>query len=114
MSFTTTTASTISWGYLTLRLPEFDLEGYLTCNRSRRLLELTDHDGMAEVLNVDLRDEGFVTFPDEVIVRDWWEHAGLAGALVDAGVAMRTESLTVGPFFSRAYRLQLLTSVVAH
>lgn len=99
-------ATTVQYGYRTLRLPEFDLEGYLTYDARRGALTLTDHHGEVEVLSVDLWAEGYVAAPGEILVRDWSEHAGLAGALVDAGVAMRTETLVVGPLASRAYRLR--------
>lgn len=107
-----TPVDVIDFGHHDLLLPDFVLTGHLTYDRRRGLLELHGPDGIAEVLNTDLRAEGFIAFPDEVLVRDWSEHAGLAGALVDAGVAMRTESFQVGPFSSRAYRLQLLDPAV--
>lgn len=102
------TAPAVHYGYRTLRLPEFDLEGHLSYDLRQSQLILTELNGDAEVLSVDLRAEGFIAFPGEVIVKDWSEHAGLAEALIDADVAIRIETLCVGPFASRAYRLQLL------
>ena len=43
---------------------------------------------------------------------DWTEHEGLADALVMAGVVMTVESVRVGPFSSRAYRVLVLTPEV--
>ena len=107
------TAPAAQYGYRTLRLPEFDLEGYVAYDARCGVLTLKDQYGEVEVLSVDLRADGYLAAPGEVLVRDWSEHAGLAGALVDAGVAMRTETLVVGPFASRAYRLQLLDTEAA-
>lgn len=103
-----TTDVAVQYGHRTLRLPGFDLEGYLAYDARRGALTLTDHRGDVEVLSVDLRADGYVAAPGEVLVKDWSEHAGLAGALIDAGVAMRTETLVVGPFASRAYRVLML------
>lgn len=46
-------------------------------------------------------------------MKDWSEHEGLAGALIDAGVAMRLESVQVGPWNSQAYRLLILDPELA-
>ncbi|EJV7053165.1 hypothetical protein N7U83_003047 [Listeria monocytogenes] len=113
MSTTSSAPAVLDFGHHDLLLPDFVLTGTIPYDRRRRLLELHGPDGDSEVLNTDLRAEGYLTFPDEVLIRDWSEHSGLAGALVDAGIAQRTETIKVGPFDSRAYRLQLLTPEVA-
>lgn len=112
MPITSSAPAVLDFGQHDLLLPDFILSGRITYDRRRQLLELHGPDGDSEVLNVDLRAEGYLTFPDEVLIRDWSEHSGLAGALVDAGIAHRTETLKIGPFSSRAYRLQLLTTEV--
>ena len=66
-----------------------------------------------EVLSTSLRAYGYIEFPGEVFIKDWSEHSGLAAALVDAGAGEITETLTVGPFDSRAYRFQLAPEVLA-
>lgn len=110
MPAATTTA--IGYGHHDLLLPDFVLSGRFDYDLRRTALTLTNSDGEAEVLSVDLWADGYVTAPGEALVKDWSEHAGLAGALVDAGVAMRTETLVVGPFASRAYRLLMLNPEV--
>lgn len=98
----------IDFDHHDLLLEDFVLAGRVTYDRRRQLLELHDPEGGTEVLNTDLRSEGYICFPDELILKDWSEHSGLCQALVDAGVVMRTESLRVGPFDSRAYRCLVL------
>ena len=108
MSTTSSAPAVIDFGHHDLLLPDFVLTGRITYDRRRQLLELHGPDSDSEVLNTDLRTEGYLCFPDEVILKDWSEHSGLCQALVDAGVVMRTESLRVGPFASRAYRCLVL------
>lgn len=103
----------IDFGRHDLLLSEIVLTGRVAFDRARQLLTLTEPSGDAEVLNVDLTLEGYVTFPDELIIRDWSEHSGLTSALVDAGIVMRTETLRIGPFDSRAYRVLVLDPEVA-
>lgn len=66
-----------------------------------------------EPLSTSLLAYGYIEFPGEVFIKDWSEHEGLAAALVDAGAGEVTETLTVGPFNSRAYRFQLAPAVLA-
>lgn len=103
-SIPTSAAAVIDFGHHDLLLQDIVLSGQVTFDRDRQLLTITEPTGDSEVLNVDLTLEGYVCFPDELILRDWSEHSGLCAALVDAGIAMRTETITVGPFDSRAYR----------
>ena len=100
--------TTIDFGHRDLLLSEIVLSGRVAFDRARQLLTITEPSGEAEVLNVDLTLEGYVTFPDELFIRDWSEHSGLCAALVDAGIVMRTETLRIGPFDSRAYRVLVL------
>ncbi|QAV29298.1 hypothetical protein [Micrococcus luteus] len=106
-------ADVLDYGHHDLLFADFVLTGRVTYDRRRQLLELHGPDGNSEVLNTDLRTEGYLSFPGEVILKDWSEHSGLCQALVDAGVVMRTASLRVGPFDSRAYRCLLLDPEVA-
>lgn len=99
---------TIDYGHRDLLLPDFVLTGRITFDRARQLLELHDVDGHSEVLNLDATAEGYICFPDELILKDWSEHSGLTAALVDAGIVIRTETLRIGPFNSRAYRVLVL------
>lgn len=63
--------------------------------------------GEEEVLSVNLVTYGLLPGPDEVFVKDWSEHAGLAQSLVDAGHAEFVDEHFVGPFKSRAVRLRI-------
>src|SRR5699024_12701177 len=63
-------------------------------------------------LSTDLSVYGYVAEPGQVFIKDWSEHAGLADALVLARVVSPLESLRVGPFSSRAYRVRVLDEVV--
>lgn len=108
MPITPAPATTIDFGHHDLLLPDFVLSGRVVFDRGRQLLELHEPTGDSEVLNTDLTLHGYVTFPDELLIRDWSEHSGLCGALVTAGIVMRTETLRIPPFDSRAYRVLVL------
>lgn len=103
-----TQAAVIDYGHHDLLLSDIVLSGRVTFDRRRQLLEIRDVDGDSEVLNADMTMHGYVCFPDELLIRDWSEHSGLTSALVDAGIVMRTETLRIGPFSSRAYRVIVL------
>lgn len=66
-----------------------------------------------EPLSTSLIAYGYIEFPGEVFIKDWSEHEGLAAALADAGAGEITETLTVGPFNSTAYRFQLSPKILA-
>ena len=66
-----------------------------------------------EPLSTSLIAYGYIEFPGEVFTKAWSEHEGLAAALTAAGAGEVTETLTVGPFNSRAYRFQLAPAVLA-
>lgn len=104
----TAPTTTIDFGHHDLLLHDIVLSGQVTFDRTRQLLEIRDTDGDSEVLNVDMTMHGYVCFPDELILKDWSEHSGLTAALVDVGIVMRTETIAVGPFDSRAYRVLVL------
>ena len=102
----TTTALPVS-----LVLPHVTLTGHIRHDRGAGTLDLLDEQG-AERLSTDLSVYGYVAEPGQVFIKDWSEHAGLADALVLAGVVSPLESLRVGPFSSRAYRVRVLDEVV--
>lgn len=105
--------ATSGFGHHDPLLPDFVMSGRVTFDCRRQLFELHDRLEGSEVLNADLSLEGHIRFPDEVIIRDWSEHTGLAAALIDAGILMRTETIVVGPFSSRAFRHIILDPEMA-
>ena len=102
----TTTALPVS-----LVLPHVTLTGHIRHDRGAGTLDLLDEQGV-ERLSTDLSVYGYVAGMGEVFIKDWSEHAGLADALAIAGVVSPVESLRVGPFSSRAYRVRVLDEVV--
>lgn len=98
---------------VSLFLPDALMSGDVTYDPRTGQLVITYEDGDTEVLSTDLTLEGYVAVRGEALVKDWSEHSGLTSALVDAGIVMRTETLTVGPFASRAYRCLVLDPEVA-
>ncbi|WP_404465277.1 hypothetical protein LG274_02780 [Micrococcus antarcticus] len=97
-----------------LHLPGVTLTGTVHYDRRRSALWLEDEHGERERLSVDLGEYGLVAvLPGEVWIKDWAEHAGLAGALVDAGLVMTIDRAYVGPFASRAYLCLVLDPELA-
>lgn len=97
----------------TLRLPHCTLRGEIRYFRSSSMLELiSSTTGDSEVLSVDLVSHGYVATSGQVWIKDWSEHAGLAHALVEAGVITTIHHVTVGPFGSKAYLGLVLTDAV--
>lgn len=94
-----------------LHLPDVTLTGEVRYDPRRDLVEIRYEDGETEVLSLDLSYYGLTALPGTVWVKDWSEHAGLADALVIAGVAAPVESFRVGPFSSRAYLVRVLEAV---
>lgn len=62
-----------------------------------------------EWLSTDLTASAHAARPGESFVKDWSEHSGLAAALASAGIVEILESLDVGLFGSRAYRVCVVT-----
>lgn len=100
--------ATTTFPGVTLFLPDGVMAGTLTYEARTQQLTITYEDGETEVLSMDLTLEGYLAAPGECLIKDWSEHSGLCQALVDAGVVMRVETLSVGPFSSRAYRVLVL------
>lgn len=92
-----------------LSLTSLDRAGEIRYDGRQHALVLIDPTtGEEEVLTLDLLSSGYVAEPDEVFVKEWSEHSGLAAALVAARVANHVESLRVGPHGATAHRLQIL------
>ncbi|QCP08427.1 hypothetical protein [Micrococcus luteus] len=109
MSASTATAT---FPGVTLFLPDGVMVGDLIYDARTSQLAIVYSDGETEVLSIDLTLEGYLPTPGEALIKDWSEHSGVTSALVDAGLVMRTETLVVGPFSSRAYRVLVLTPEV--
>lgn len=104
--------ATTTFPGVTLFLPDGLMTGTVTYDAGTSQLAITYEDRQVEVLSIDLTLEGYVAAPGEAFIKDWSEHSGLTGALVDAGLVMRTETVEVGPFSSRAYRVLVLSPEV--
>lgn len=105
---------TTAYPSVRLRQGDLDLTGTIIYDHRAQRLQLTYLDGETEVLSIDLMTYGYLTWPGEVFVKDWNEHAGLTDALVAAGIVAPVERIEVGPFGSRVYRVRLLEPVGAH
>ncbi|MCV7456633.1 MULTISPECIES: hypothetical protein [Micrococcus] len=105
-------ATAVTFPGVTLFLPDGVMTGDLTYDARTSQLAITYADGETEVLSIDLTLEGYVAAPGEALIKDWSEHSGFTAALVDAGIVMRVETLQIGPFDSRAYRVLVLTEAV--
>jgi hypothetical protein len=70
------------------------------------LLAVDTETGEAEVLSLRLPD--FPLPPDQIIVKDWSEHFGVAEALAAAGIIEIVGQVSVGPFESTAYVARVL------
>lgn len=89
--------------------PQFTMTGPIEYDPAQASLAQVDAEtGEDEVLSVDLSEYGYVPGPGEVFVKDWSEHQGFAAALQAAGVVEIVGEVLVGPFMSRAYRVQVM------
>jgi len=66
---------------------------------------VTDDD--AEVLNIDLDAYGYSTPQNHVWIKDWSEHAGVAGQLAKLDGITHKATTVVGPFDSPAHLLEI-------
>lgn len=97
-----------------IKLPHLTLTGRVEYDAGQQALTITDRaTGEEEVLSVNLTDYDYIAFPGEVFVKDWSEHQGLPAALEQAGIATVKAPITVGPFASTAYRMQLTGQEIA-
>lgn len=89
-----------------LSLPDLDLVGDIKYDSRQHALVLIDPSTAdEEVLTLSLLSSGFVAAMDEVFVKNWSEHSGLAAALVAAQIGHRVETITIGPNGLTAYRM---------
>ncbi|MFE0138485.1 hypothetical protein ACFWY6_44155, partial [Streptomyces sp. NPDC059037] len=72
-----------------------------------RVLELEDAEGPAEPISICLQGYGLAPEPGNVFIKDWSEHSGLTARLAQAGLVKPVRALTVGPFGSTAYAVQV-------
>lgn len=85
---------------------EVELTGSLLHDRSHDLLELVDDEG-PESLATSLRAYGLLPAPGNVFIKDWSEHAGLTAALESQGLVKKVRELSVGPFSSTAFEVEI-------
>jgi len=65
-------------------------------------------DGMHERISTNLFGYGLVAELGTVFIKDWSENRGLTQSLVEAGVVKIIDTVYVGPFKSRAYKVQII------
>ncbi|MGW5929335.1 hypothetical protein ACWF2L_24255 [Streptomyces anulatus] len=64
-------------------------------------------EGPAEPISISLRGYGLTPEPRNVFIKDWSEHSGLTARLAQAGLVMPVHVLSVGPYCSKAYEVQV-------
>lgn len=87
---------------VTVRLPRLELIGDVELSQhegGRVALLLLTEEG-AEVLSLH-HDAPPPLQPDEVLIKDYSEHVGLASALQDVGIVKVTGHFNIGPFKCR-------------
>lgn len=95
---------------ITIEYPQLSISGDVLYDPERCALVHHDPAEGDEWLSIDLTASGHVARPGECFVKDWSEHSGFAAALASAGIVEILESVDVGPFGSRAYRVCVVTS----
>ncbi|NUQ96115.1 MAG: hypothetical protein HOY79_05970 [Streptomyces sp.] len=83
-----------------------ELTGALVHDDENRVLELELVEG-PEPISISLQGYGLTPEPGNVFIKDWSEHSGLAARLAQAGLVKPVHALTVGPFGSTAYEVQV-------
>lgn len=91
---------------VTLAFGAVELTGSLLHDRSHDMLELIDAEG-SESLATSLRGYGLLPAPGNVFIKDWSEHSGLAASLEAQGLVKRVRELSVGPFSSTAFEVEV-------
>ncbi|WP_405824175.1 hypothetical protein OG705_29050 [Streptomyces sp. NBC_00838] len=84
-----------------------ELTGSLVHDDEHRVLELENAEGPAESISISLRNYGLTPEPGNVFIKDWSEHSGLTARLAQAGLVKPVHTLTVGPYQSTAYEVQV-------
>lgn len=91
-----------------VRFPRVTLTGDLEHDAQQRSLVLHTEEG-PEVLSIYTGAESPLPWCDEQIhIKDYSEHSGLAQSLEEAGVLRTVSSYTVGPFESRIVIAELV------
>ncbi|MFD8609493.1 hypothetical protein [Streptomyces sp. NPDC059631] len=85
-----------------------ELTGVLVHDDELRVLILKSAEGgTAEPISTSLAGYGLTPEPGNVFIKDWSEHSGLTARLERAGLVKPVRELTVGPFNSPAYEVQV-------
>ncbi|MEW1629629.1 hypothetical protein AB0387_19865 [Streptomyces sp. NPDC089173] len=84
-----------------------ELTGALVHDDENRVLELEDAEGPAEPISISLQGYGLTPEPGNIFIKDWSEHSGLTARLAQAGLVTPGRALTVGPYSSAAYEVQV-------
>lgn len=94
---------------ITIPFTYVDLTGDIEYDADRGALVLVDPlEAMEEHLSTSLEAYGLQPGEGCVFVKDWTEHAGLAGALERAGVVEILGKVEVPTFALDAYRVRVL------
>lgn len=91
---------------VTVDLGVITLTGTVSHDDVNRDLVLFDEEG-PEVLSVNLEAYGLTPEPGNVFIKDWSEHSGLTKRLEEAGLVKAVHWVTVGPFASTAYEVEV-------
>ncbi|MFG2684180.1 hypothetical protein [Streptomyces sp. NPDC048392] len=83
-----------------------ELTGALVHDDANRVLELELDEG-PEPISISLQGYGLTSERGNVFIKDWSEHSGLTARLERAGLVKPVHALTVGPFGSTAYEVQV-------
>ncbi|MFF4410144.1 hypothetical protein [Streptomyces sp. NPDC001404] len=83
-----------------------ELTGVLVHDDENRVLELELDEG-PEPISISLQGYGLMPEPGSVFIKDWSEHSGLTARLAQAGLVKPVHALTVGPFNSPVYEVQV-------
>ena len=98
---TTTTKENVTVGFGAI-----ELTGTLHHDDENRSLVLLGDEG-PEHISVNLQAYGITPAPGNVFIKDWSEHQGLTAGLVKVGLVRPVRGLTIGPFASAAYEVQV-------
>lgn len=82
------------------------LTGALVHDDGNRVLELELDEG-PEPISISLQGYGLTPEAGNVFIKDWSEHSGLTARLAQAGLVTPVHALTVGPYCSTAYEVQV-------
>ncbi|MGW0538520.1 hypothetical protein [Streptomyces sp. NPDC003032] len=91
---------------VTVKFGCVELTGSLVHDDEHGVLELEDAEG-PEPISISLQGYGLTPERGNVFIKDWSEHSGLTARLERAGLVKPVHELTVGPFGSTAYEVQV-------